>query len=224
LSLSTAVEHSTRRSASSFQPDSDECNLVHSASSICGCPIPEGACYLWGEGTAVQKPDLQVPYLLDIDGLTPTCEFIEAYLHSLSETESTGGVAQAFTASYCDCTESPPQDAGGVYPFMIVNFTLSPLQDFLNFLVYARPRIQNLLKERRKKRRIVQQASKGATSEGIPATSEATPATSENASSGAPFDTGRANNAIPEEEAENRDEENLSETEGNTNHDAKHSS
>lgn len=26
-----------------FQSDSDECNLIHSASSICGCPIPEGA-------------------------------------------------------------------------------------------------------------------------------------------------------------------------------------
>jgi hypothetical protein len=92
---------------SSFQTDSDECNLVQSASSLCGCPIPEGACYLCGEGASVQRPDLQVPYLLDIDGLTPTCEFIEAYLHSLFETDSTCGVAQAFTASYCGCPDSP---------------------------------------------------------------------------------------------------------------------
>jgi hypothetical protein len=107
---------------------------------------------------------------------------------------------------------------------MLVVFTLAPLQGFLNFLVYARPRVLKRMEERRKKRRILQQASKGtpATSEGTPATSEATPATSDNASSGArrvSYDTGSANNAIPEEEAENRDEENLSETEGNRNHD-----
>jgi hypothetical protein len=42
----------------------------------------------------VQQPDLQVPYLLGIDGLIPTCEFIEAYLHSVSETDSACGVAQ----------------------------------------------------------------------------------------------------------------------------------
>jgi hypothetical protein len=93
---------------SSFQTDSDECNLVQSASSLCGCPIPEGACYLCGEGASVQQPNLQVPYLLDIEGLTPTCEFIEAYLHSLSETDSTCGVSRDFTASYCGCPESPP--------------------------------------------------------------------------------------------------------------------
>jgi hypothetical protein len=91
-----------------FQTDSDGCNLVQSASSICGCPIPEGACYLCGEGASVQQPDLKVPYLLDIEGPTPTCEFIEAYLHSVSEADSTCGVAQAFTASYCGCPESPP--------------------------------------------------------------------------------------------------------------------
>jgi hypothetical protein len=92
-----------------FQSGSDECNLVQSASSICGCPIPEGACYLCGEGGAsVQQPDLEVSYPLDIDGLTPTCEFIEAYLHSLSETDFSCGVTQAFAASYCGCPNSPP--------------------------------------------------------------------------------------------------------------------
>jgi hypothetical protein len=91
-----------------FQTDSDECNLVHAASSICGCPIPEGACYLCGEGASVQQPDREVPYLLDIDALTPTCEFIEAYLHSVSEADSACGVAQAFTSSYCGCPESLP--------------------------------------------------------------------------------------------------------------------
>jgi hypothetical protein len=93
-----------------FQSDSDECNLVHSASSICGCPIPEGACYLCGEGASVQQPDLQVPYLLGIEGPTPTCEFIEASLHSVSDTDSACGVAQAFTASYCGCPDSPPPE------------------------------------------------------------------------------------------------------------------
>jgi hypothetical protein len=65
------------------------------------------------------------------------------------------------------------EEAGGVYPFMIATFTLAPMQGFLNFLVYARPRIQNLLKERRKTSRSLQQASKG-----TPATSEGTPVAS----------------------------------------------
>jgi hypothetical protein len=91
-----------------LQSDADECALIQSVSSLCGCPIQNGACYLCGEGSFVQQPDLQVPYLLDIDGLTPTCEFIEAYLHSIPETDSMCGGTNAFTASYCGCPDSPP--------------------------------------------------------------------------------------------------------------------
>jgi hypothetical protein len=94
-----------------FQSDADECAVVHSVSSICGCPIPEGACYLCGENSLVQKPDLQVPYLFDsIDGLTPTCEIIEAYLHSISETDPLCAGTNAFAASYCGCSNSPPKE------------------------------------------------------------------------------------------------------------------
>jgi hypothetical protein len=77
-------------------------------SSICGCPIPEGACYLCGEGSSVQQPDRKVPYLLDLDGVSPSCEFVEAYLHSIPETDSVCGGTNAFTASYCGCPDSPP--------------------------------------------------------------------------------------------------------------------
>jgi hypothetical protein len=122
-------------------------------------------------------------------------------------------------------------DAQIIYPFMLVVSILAPLQGFLNFLVYARPRIQNLLQERQKLRR----ASKGTT-----ATSEATPVTLVNTASGAIhlssacFDRGEGatatfentgpgarrvacfdlgNAIIPEEEeaeAEDRDEDDLS--------------
>jgi hypothetical protein len=91
-----------------FQPDPDQCSLIQSVSSLCGCPIPEGACYLCGENSLVQQPDRQVPYLLNVDPLTPTCEFIEAYLHSISETDSMCGVTKTLTASYCGCPDSPP--------------------------------------------------------------------------------------------------------------------
>jgi hypothetical protein len=91
-----------------FQSNTDQCDVIQSASSLCGCPIPEGACYLCGKNSVVQQPDRQVPYLLTIPALTPTCEFIEAYLHSISETDSICGVTNAFTASYCGCPDSPP--------------------------------------------------------------------------------------------------------------------
>jgi hypothetical protein len=44
-------------------------------------------------------------------------------------------------------------DAQLIYPFMQVIVILAPLQGFLNFLVYARPRILKRLEERRKTRR-----------------------------------------------------------------------
>jgi hypothetical protein len=91
-----------------FQSDDDECTLIQLVGSICGCPIPEGACYLCGENSSVQQPDRQVPYLLDLDGVLPTCEFVEAYLHSISETDPICGGTNAFAASYCGCPDSPP--------------------------------------------------------------------------------------------------------------------
>jgi hypothetical protein len=91
-----------------FQSDDDECALIHLMSSICGCPIPDGACYLCGENSSVQQPDRKVPYFLDIDGVSPTCEFVEAYIHSISETDPVCGGTKASTASYCGCPNSPP--------------------------------------------------------------------------------------------------------------------
>jgi hypothetical protein len=54
------------------------------------------------------------------------------------------------------------EDGQLVYPFMLVVFTLAPLQGFLNFLVYARPRFKKLMEQRRNTRRQLQQASKNA--------------------------------------------------------------
>jgi hypothetical protein len=63
----------------------DTCGALDSAVGICGCPIPEGTCHLCEENSSLQQPDRQVPYLLDIDGVSPTCEFVEAYLHSIRD-------------------------------------------------------------------------------------------------------------------------------------------
>jgi hypothetical protein len=58
-------------------------------------------------------------------------------------------------------------NAGTVYPFMIIVFTLAPLQGFLNFLLYARPRIQKVLKDRQQAlRRRIQQTSKDTSATG----------------------------------------------------------
>ena len=44
-------------------------------------------------------------------------------------------------------------EVAGVFPFMVIAFTLAPLQGFLNFLVYARPRFQQYWENRRRQRR-----------------------------------------------------------------------
>jgi hypothetical protein len=48
------------------------------------------------------------------------------------------------------------------YPFILVALFLGPMQGFLNFLVYFRPRVQKRMEERRKTRRQLQQAAKDA--------------------------------------------------------------
>jgi hypothetical protein len=53
------------------------------------------------------------------------------------------------------------QSAQEIYPFTLVVLILGPLQGFLNFLVYARPRILKRMEERRKmSRRQLQQSAK----------------------------------------------------------------
>jgi hypothetical protein len=102
----------TLESTSAFlQSGTDGCDLIHAVSSVCGCPIAEGACYLCGENSFVQQPDRQVPYILSNGvGVTPTCEFIEAYLHSIPKTNSLRDGTNAFAASYCGCSNSPPKE------------------------------------------------------------------------------------------------------------------
>jgi hypothetical protein len=52
------------------------------------------------------------------------------------------------------------QSAQEIYPFTLVVLILGPLQGFLNFLVYARPRVLKRMEERRKmSRRQLQQAT-----------------------------------------------------------------
>lgn len=73
--------------------ETEECIGSQALGTICGCPIPEGACLLCGsEEGAVTNPRLEVDSLVDFELLfeaPPTriydCEFVEAGLHGRIE-------------------------------------------------------------------------------------------------------------------------------------------
>ena len=76
-----------------FGLESLECQIVQSASTLCGCKIPPKACFLCGDnGTRVPEKlkNSKLDYSLEaFGGLSPTCELLESYLHSTpSDTEA----------------------------------------------------------------------------------------------------------------------------------------
>ena len=85
-----------------------ECDLIQSMSSLCGCPKPQySSCPLCPDGSSVPDPDRQVTWLSDqFGGFAPTCEMVEAYVASLSETVETC-VALQLVSSYCGCPALP---------------------------------------------------------------------------------------------------------------------
>jgi hypothetical protein len=53
--------------------DSDECLLIQSLGTLCGCPIPNGACTLCPDGSSAPNANFETDYPL-LGGYSPTCD------------------------------------------------------------------------------------------------------------------------------------------------------
>ena len=92
---------------------SPECPQVQSIGTMCGCPIPEDACLLChGDPNAVlHNPENEVPLFQDSfpANIVPTCELVEANLHSTVKSEDAlCTTSQSFLSAYCGCSNHPP--------------------------------------------------------------------------------------------------------------------
>jgi hypothetical protein len=68
------------------------------------CPIQDGACFLCPDGS-LENPELEMPFLdFMFDGLVPTCEVFEAYLHTFLATEDVCLGGGSFLSGYCGCS------------------------------------------------------------------------------------------------------------------------
>jgi hypothetical protein len=85
----------------------EECQLLQSISSYCGCPIPdaEDSCSFCPDGSIVSDEFLaiEVPWLSGaFQGVSPTCGLVEAFASSLSSGDKSCYALQA-TSTYCGC-------------------------------------------------------------------------------------------------------------------------
>jgi len=135
-----------------FLPDetADDCKLIRSISTLCGCPKPAGEsscelCRLNGEGSSVpdNRLDERIPFLdhllqgeLSTDPGAMTCGVLQAYLHSIDETEQTCSAAQGMLSEYC-CLDSQSPSAEkcslcgtGVESFANGSHSLSSVSSF----------------------------------------------------------------------------------------------
>lgn len=93
-----------------FQQNSEECILLQSIGTLCGCPIKENACHLCADGSSVAYGWREMEFLSSMDlfnGITPTCELVEAGLHSYNNTGGDCSNAQLLLDYYCGCGEKP---------------------------------------------------------------------------------------------------------------------
>jgi hypothetical protein len=67
----------------------EDCLLIQSLGSLCGCPVEEDACNLCSDGTAILSPNNTLPFLKEQFGFIPTCELLEAYLLSQNAANNT---------------------------------------------------------------------------------------------------------------------------------------
>ena len=79
----------------------EACDLLHSFSSICGCPVRGVSCSLCANGSSPTAPSLQVETSLFPDEPI-SCELLEAYLRSVAE-DSEECVDGIIVASECGC-------------------------------------------------------------------------------------------------------------------------
>lgn len=97
--------------ATVLQQNTDQCSLLQSIGTICGCPMKKHACHLCGEkGSNVAYGWRELGFLSSMDifgGITPTCQLIEAGLHSMNATDTYCSNAQLMVADYCGCGSEP---------------------------------------------------------------------------------------------------------------------
>ena len=88
-----------------LQDDDVVCQVIQDVSTLCGCPRKSGTCNLCADGSKVSNPGLDVPLIFQdqFQGIVPTCELFEAYLHNVDETNSTCTLAQQVLSDYCGC-------------------------------------------------------------------------------------------------------------------------
>ena len=94
--------------------DSEECALIQSVGSLCGCPVREDACSLCHGGGSVSLLDEDLSWMIQNDnipdGIVPTCQLIEAMAQSyMADSQQCAEVQVA--AGPCGCPPLP-QDEG----------------------------------------------------------------------------------------------------------------
>lgn len=91
-----------------FQQESAECELLQSIGTLCGCPKPAEACNLCTNGFKAEFGWRKLDFLADsFGGIVPTCELVEAGLHSYNRTSDYCGGNQMMLSAYCGCGAEP---------------------------------------------------------------------------------------------------------------------
>jgi hypothetical protein len=85
--------------------ESSQCALVQSIGTICGCPKKENACNLCVDGGKAVYGWSEKDSLADSFGeeIVPTCEIVEAGLHSYNDTDPYCYGSQLLLSEYCGC-------------------------------------------------------------------------------------------------------------------------
>mmetsp|Transcript_31937 Transcript_31937/g.52706 ORF Transcript_31937/g.52706 Transcript_31937/m.52706 type:complete len:581 (-) Transcript_31937:1311-3053(-) len=92
---------------------SENCVVLRSIASVCGCPHRSDACNLCPDGSSVplDNKHLELPeFATIVDDTLFTCELYAAYLHSVSKSETLCRASQDVAAFKCGCpgAEAPP--------------------------------------------------------------------------------------------------------------------
>lgn len=90
--------------------NSSQCDLVQSIGTLCGCPKQENACDMCGDvgGGIAAYGWRELDFLADsFGGIVPTCEIIEAGLHTYNDTDAYCYGSQLLLGGFCGCGEEP---------------------------------------------------------------------------------------------------------------------
>lgn len=83
--------------------DEEQCGLVRSLSSLCGCPVSLNACQMCQEGKRPDPTKELAVFARLLNGFVPTCDVYESYLHSIDQTEPSCELSRALVSDYCGC-------------------------------------------------------------------------------------------------------------------------